>query len=184
MSDYTELIGYTPEPKWIILREKSVKKLSFYIDEENFVFTADMDTCSTDVVKDALEHNSEWYYTVVETTINGDRTYSFVDGYNENCDNLKFCLWRQDDNSVKIIKFLEGNNDTTLWIFKYLENGMRIKNYEYLQLSEEQKTAIKNILPNIIRWEDVFDSLKNKEGREIFSYQKKCYVNLKKDEGK
>jgi hypothetical protein len=182
MSDNRKLglEGNTFEPDRIIFREKSVRKLSFCIRQETFFYKADdMNSCSTDVVKEALDfEEEEGYYTVVETTINRDTTYSFIDGYNDNNNNLKFCLWRQDDNSVKIIRWLECNgDDDNLWIFKYMR---LVDDDEPTLYYEDLNEAQQKIVENIISWEQVFDGLKNKSN--IFS--KKCYVNLNNDEDK
>lgn len=175
------LKGNTFDPKRIILREKIVRKLSFGFYQENLFYkTTDMDSSSTDIVKEALEDEEdedEDYYTVVETTIDGHKTYSFIDGYNNNSDNVKFCLWRQDDNSVKIIRWLECNdNNDNLWIFKHMNFAEDLHKLYYDELNEAQQEIIKKIIP----WKDVFDSLKNKSN--IFS--KKCYVNLNNNEDK
>ena len=186
MSNHKELVGFNTDPEWIIFREKSVRKLSFCIrcyNENNYFLNADMDSDPTDVVTNAWENENthSGYYTVVETTIDGNKTYSFIDGYNDNCDNLKFYLWKQDDKSVKIIRWLEDSGDDNLWICNYMELDYREK------LTIELNEAQQKVVDNIIRWEDVFDSLKNKDEydeSEIFSYQKKCYVNLNNNEDK
>jgi hypothetical protein len=186
MSNNRELVGRTDDPEWIIFREKSVKKLSFYIrcyNEGHFFLTADMDSRPADVVKQSNQYSDDddiGYYTVVETTINGDKRYSFIDGYNESSENIKICLWRQDDNSVKIIRNLSvSDSDDNLWIFKCMR---LVEDDEPALYYEDLNEAQQKIMDNIISWKEVFDSLKNKEGRDIFSYQKKCYVNLNNEE--
>ncbi len=67
MSNHTEHIGFTTNPAWIIFRQKTVKKLSFFLTahtDGHFFLTADMDSCSSDVVKEFYDDGDEFVYFV------------------------------------------------------------------------------------------------------------------------